>query len=112
MLAAQRTFVFLDQQRGLVSHFAEFPQTFRLLYINNRSQVQFARADVGVINATQAKVFKHLCEVGHVCGQFFWRDSRVFDDTNRLGITFHARKQTQTRLAQTPNLADFRSVNP
>ena len=37
MLAAERAFVFLDQQGGLIGHFTEFPLAFRFLDVDNGS---------------------------------------------------------------------------
>ena len=90
VLAAERALVFLDQQGGFVGHRAELAQTFRFLDIYDRPQMQFARADMGMVDATQAQSFKHFGEVGHIGGQLLGRDGSVFDDTDGLGIAFHA----------------------
>ena len=111
MLAAERAFVFLDQQSGLIGHFTEFPLAFRFLDVDNGAQMQLTRADMCMIDATQAKVFEHLGEVGHVSRQFLGCHSRVFYHSDGFGVAFHAGKQAQPRFAQTPHLADFGTVN-
>ena len=73
--------------------------------------MQLSRADVGMIDATQAKVFKHLSEISHVSRQLFRSHSRVFNHTDGFGITFHSGEQAQTCLAQTPYLADFGAID-
>ena len=111
MLAAERAFVFLDQQGSLIGHFTEFPLTFGFLDVDDGAQMQLTRANMGMIDATQVEVFEHLCEVGHISRQLFRCHSRVFNDTNGFGVAFHAGEQAQARLAQTPHLADFGTVN-
>ena len=111
VFATERAFVFLDQQGGFVGHLAEFLHPFRLLDVDDGSKMQFSRADVGVIDATQAKVFQHLCEVGHIVGQFLRCHGRVLDDSDGFGIAFHASEQTQARLAQAPHLANLIAID-
>ena len=55
--------------------------------------MQLPRADMCMINATQAEVFEHLGKVGHVSRQFLGCHSRVFDDTDGFGVAFHAGEQ-------------------
>ena len=73
--------------------------------------MEFSRANMGVIDTTQAEVVKHLREVGHIVRQFFRCYSRVFDDADRFGIAFHPGEQTQACLTQTPHLGDFGAVD-
>ena len=112
MLTAERAFVFLDQQSGLIGHLTELALTFRLLDVDDRTKMQFTSADMGMIDAAQTEVSKHLGEVGHVGRQLLRRHRCVFDDANGLGIAFHAGEQAQTRLAQAPHLADFSAIDP
>ena len=111
MLSAERAFVFFDQQGGLVSHLAEFLFALSIFNVDDRPQVQFPRADMGMVDATQAEVFKHLGEVGHISGKLFRGYRRVFDDADGLGIAFHTREQAQARFAQAPYFADFVAIN-
>ena len=90
MFAAERAFVFLDQQSGLIGHFSEFPLAFCFLDVDNGAQMQLTRADMCMINAAQAKVFKHLGEVGHISRQLFRSHSRVFYHSDGFGVAFHA----------------------
>ena len=111
VFAAQRAFVFLDQQGGLIGHLAELTFAFGFLDVDDGSQVQFACADMGMVDTAQAKVIEHLCEVGHIGGQFLGCHGCVFDDTDGFGIAFHAGEQTQTRLTQAPHLADLGAID-
>ena len=111
MLTAERAFVFLDQQGGLVGHLTELALAFRFLDVDDRAQMQFTRADMRMIDAAQAEVVEHLGEVGHVSRQLLGRHGRVFDDADGLGIAFHSREQAQACLAQAPHLADFGAID-
>ena len=111
MFAAQRALVFLDQQGGLVGHLAELSFAFRFLDVDDGSQVQLARADMGMIDTTQAEVIKHRSEVGHIGGQFLGCHGCVFNDADGFGIAFHAGKQAQTCLTQAPHLADLGAID-
>ena len=111
MLTAERAFVFLDQQGGLVGHLTELALAFRFLDVDDWAQMQFPRADMRMIDAIQAEVVEHLGEVGHVSRQLLGRHGCVFDDADGLGIAFHAGEQSQTRLTQAPHLADLSAID-
>ena len=68
MLTAERTFVFLDQQGGLISYFTELTFAFRFLDVDDGAQMQFTSADMSVIDAAQAKIIQHFSEIIHVSG--------------------------------------------
>ena len=53
MFTAQRAFVFLDQQSRLIGHFAKFAFAFCVFDIDDGSQVQLTRADVGMIDSSE-----------------------------------------------------------
>ena len=61
--------------------------------------------------ALYSKKIKHLTEILHIGRQQLGGNSSVLYDTHRLGVAFHAAKDTESGLTQCPNLTDIRPVH-
>ena len=112
MLAAEAALVLTHQPgrfRGDVPE--QFP-AFRRLDVQDRAQMQFARADMTVKDAGRVETVQHLAEILHIGRQTFGRHGRIFDDADGLGVTLHSTQHAQAGLAEVPNLGHFGAIHP
>ncbi len=105
MLAGERAAEFQHQVRYFLRDGFEFADALLGLEINHRPHMQASDRSVG-INPGGGFVAPHnVQKPGDEIAQLFRRHRRVLDKRDRLGVSFHGRRQAQRRFAQAP---DFR----
>ena len=108
VLAAQATAVLLHERRHVGGHIAKHGETGGRAEIEERPEMQFARAGVGVVDAFDAVFFgEQPVELGDVGRQVLDRHGRVLHDLPRLGVARHVIHEP---LAGPPQLPDLVAV--
>ena len=111
MFAADAAPVFLHQEGSLVGNLAEQFPSFLGFQVDNRPQVEFARADMSVKDTLRIQPPKHVAEILHIGRQQPRSHRRIFNHAHRPGIPLHATQNAQPGLAQVPHLGDIGSID-
>ena len=105
VLATQAAAVFLHERRHVGGHIAKHREPGGRAEVEERPEMQFTRAGVGVVDAFDAIFFgEQPVELGDVGGQILDGHGRVFDDLPRLGVSRHVVHEPLAGPAQLPDL--------
>ena len=109
MLTAEGAFVLFDQRCDRNSNVSKLLIAFFGFEIQNRPEVNFTRAGVGIVDALQPKLrFENLVELADKIRQISDRDRSVLDDGTRFFVAGNVGHNSQSSFAKLPNL--FRLV--
>ena len=102
--------MFLDQECRLVCNLAEQITSLSSFQVDNRTQMQFACADMSIKDALGSNPVEHFTEVLHIGRQTTRSYCRIFYHAHGLGITLHTTKNTQPCFTKVPHFGHFRAI--
>ena len=112
MLPRKAPMMLADKQSRLSGNIPKLLSISRILKIQNRTEMQLARAYMPIIHAIQPQPLKHLPEIRNVCLHPLGSHRRILDNAHWLRIALHAAQNAQPRLPQVPDSGDILAVNP
>ena len=105
MLATQGSAIFLHKRRHVGGHIAKHREPRGCAEVEERPEMQFTRAGVGVVDAFDAIFLgEQPVELGDVGRQILDGHGRVLHDLPRLGVARHVVHEPLAGPAQLPDL--------
>ena len=106
VFAAEAAVVFADKECGFVGDLAEELAVAGLFDVEDGAEVEFAGADMAVVDTFESKALHHLLEVVEILWQAFGGDGGVFDDADGFVVSFDTGEDAETGFAERPDTAD------
>ena len=108
MLGRDRALELTDECRNLLRHLPETDSIPAILEIDDGADVKQAGGGMTVKAGIKIESVEDRFELPDIVGERFGRQGGVFDSRRGFGCAPATGEQGQTRLAQPPDLSDFR----
>ena len=82
-----------------------------LFDVEDGAEMEFAGADMAVVDTFESKALHHLLEVVEVLWQAFGGNGGVFDDADGFVVAFDTGEDAETGFAECPDTADVGAEN-
>ena len=106
MFAAEATAVFAHQQGGIFGHLTEELAVAGLFDVEDGTQVQFASADMAIVDTAEAVALHHLLEFIEVFRQPLGCYGSILDHAYGLAVALDTGEYAETGFAESPHTAD------